>query len=181
MPNEPVVVTPAAAVATPTPASPAVVAPAAVATPAAVAPAAVVPAAVVPDAAAEAAKAAKATLVADTRKAAEADFKKGLTDASAKQAAEWSNLAKTDKEFGGAFFDANLVTAKKVIESLAPPAFKQYLNDTGLGNHPEMIRLMLKIHKLVGEDKLIASGAGAGQGEVKSAAEVIYPNQVKKA
>lgn len=184
MPNDPAVAAPAAA-ATPAPASApaaAVVAPAAVAAPAAaVAAPAAVAAVAVPDAAAVAAQAAaaKAAVVAEAKALHESEFKAALTAAEKTQREGWVNAAKTDPEFGGAKFAESLVTANKTLDAVSTPAFVTALKASGFANHPEMIRMLLKFHSMVGEEKLLASGAGAGQGQ-KSAAQVLYPNQGKK-
>lgn len=180
MPNDPAVAVAATPAAVSAPA--AVVAPAAVAAPAAavVAPAAVA-AVAAPDAAAVAAQAAaaKAAVVAEAKTVHENEFKAALTAAEKTQRDGWVNAAKTDPEFGGAKFDASLVTANKTLDAVGTPAFVTALKASGFANHPEMIRMLLKFHSMVGEEKLLASGAGAGQSN-KSAADVLYPNQGKK-
>lgn len=182
MPNDPVAAAPAAA-ATPAPASaPAAAAVVPAATPAAaVAAPAAVAAVAAPDAAAVAAQAAaaKAAVVAEAKKVHESEFKAALTAAEKTQREGWVNAAKTDAEFGGAKFDESLVTANKTLDAVSTPAFVTALKASGFANHPEMIRLLLKVHSMVGEEKLLTSGAGAGQSN-KSAAEVLYPNQGKK-
>lgn len=196
-----VIAAPAAA-ATPNPADlAAVIQPAA----AVVEPAATVVQPVVEDAAAKAAKAtadaaAKATADAAAKTAADAAAKTAreavekelrptvekeqltkLVDAAKKQAEKWTNDAKTDKEIGGEQFDASLVSAKSVLTAFGNEGFKSYLETTGLGNHPEMIRLLTKVAKAIGPDKLLSGGQGANQGGAKSIADVMYPNQAKKA
>lgn len=86
--------------------------------------------------------------------------------------AGWVKTAREDKEIGGDKFDANLGLAKKAMEKLGTPALSEALNQTGMGDHPEMIRLMVKLGSLVAEDKLhFGSASGATP---KSAAEILY-------
>ena len=54
---------------------------------------------------------------------------------------EWGDQSKADKEFGGDNLDANLAIAKKAVDTFGSDAFKQLLSSSGLGNHPEVIRL----------------------------------------
>lgn len=181
MPNDPVV-----AAATQSPADPAAVVAAVTAPVVApvVAPAAVVTAPVVPDAAKVEAdkKAERVAIETELRGNVEKETLAKFTDAAKKQADAWQASAKTDAEIGGANFDTTLVAAKNVLNVYGNPAFTTFLNTTGLGNHPEMIRLLSKVAKAVGEDKLLAGGAGAGQGNAqKTAGEVLYPNQKKAA
>lgn len=179
MPNDPVV-----AAATQSPADPAAVVAAVTATPAAVVAAPAAAAAVVADPAKVEAdkKAERAAIETELRGNVEKETLAKFTDAAKKQADAWQTSAKTDAEIGGANFDATLISAKNVIGAYGNEAFKTFLNTTGLGNHPEMIRLLSKVAKAVGEDKLLAGGAGAGQGNAqKTAGEVLYPNQKKAA
>lgn len=171
MPNEPVVAAPVAAV-TPSPASP-------VAAPVAAPAAAVVPPVV--DAAKQAADAAalRTTVEKELRGTVETEQLAKFTAAAKKQGEDWANAAKTDAEIGGVNFDSNLVSAKNVLNTYATPEFKSFLETTGLGNHPSMIKLLVKVAKAVGEDKLLAGGQGSGQAQAKSAAEVLYGGTMK--
>lgn len=52
--------------------------------------------------------------------------------------------AKADAEIGGEKFDESVATAKLAIDTYFAPSFAKFLNDSGLGNHPEMIRGLMK-------------------------------------
>lgn len=65
---------------------------------------------------------------------------------------DWQNQSKTDKEFGGDAFEKNTGIARLAIDKFGTPELKQLLNDHGVGNHPEMIRFMFRVGKLLGED-----------------------------
>lgn len=54
----------------------------------------------------------------------------------------------------------------------------QILKDSGLGNHPAIVRAFIKIGKAIADDTVVDGGKGGG-GE-KTAAEVLYPEQGKK-
>ena len=78
----------------------------------------------------------------------------------AKKAAEiasWADASKADKEIGGERFTENLSIAGKALEQFTTPEFKEMLNQTGIGNHPEVIRLFYKIGKQISEDGLVNS------------------------
>lgn len=71
------------------------------------------------------------------------------------QRAAWAAEAKADPEIGGANWTASVEASAKALERLGAPAgspFRVLLNDSGLGNHPEMIRMFAKIGKAIGED-----------------------------
>ncbi len=52
--------------------------------------------------------------------------------------------SKADTEVGGEKFDENLAVAGLAMDAYFKPEFKKFLNETGLGNHPEMIRGLLR-------------------------------------
>lgn len=88
--------------------------------------------------------------------------------------AEWFEASKNDKNFGGEKFKENAELAHRVIERYASPALKEHLKETGLGNHPELVRFVLDIGKEMSEDKLIIPGGQTKAPEKKSAAERLY-------
>lgn len=85
---------------------------------------------------------------------------------------QWVKDAEADKEIGGEAFKENIELAKRVIDKFGSDAFKAALNETGFGNHPEVIRIFTKIGKLMAEDKLVlAKTQSAGS---KPMEEVFY-------
>ena len=99
-------------------------------------------------------------------------------DAYKATTAGWTEASKSDKEFGGAKFDASIVMAQRALNSFATPELKEALNSTGLGNHPEMIRLMVRIGSAMKEDGLV-TGSTPTTTVVKSKAEILYGNPPK--
>lgn len=89
-----------------------------------------------------------------------------------KQTAEWAVSAKEDKEIGGDKFDANMTRAKQAMEKFATPALREFLESTGMGNHPELIRTFVKVGAAMSEDTLVTSNE-KGQ---RSAADILYGN-----
>lgn len=89
-----------------------------------------------------------------------------------KQVADWGTAAKEDKEIGGDKFGANLEKAKQAMGTFATPELREFLESSGMGNHPEMIRLMVKVGAAMSEDNLVTSNE-KGQ---RSAADVLYGN-----
>jgi len=71
---------------------------------------------------------------------------------SAQISEEWKTSAETDKEFGGAKFGENIALAKKALDSFGTPELTKHLNESGLGNHPEIIRFCWKVGKLLSDD-----------------------------
>ena len=88
-------------------------------------------------------------LATATTKGAEAFFE-GIGGAPA----SWAGQSKSDKEFGGEKFDANLAVASKAM-TLATPEMRALLDKTRIGDHPEMIRWMYRVGKALSEDTFV--------------------------
>ncbi|SXT03221.1 Uncharacterised protein [Klebsiella pneumoniae] len=86
------------------------------------------------------------------------------------QTEEWAAPVKADKEIGGDKLTANLGVAQRALDTFGTPALKEYLNGTGLGNHPELVKAFVKVGKAMSEDGVV-TGKESGQ---RSAAEVLY-------
>lgn len=89
---------------------------------------------------------------------------------------EWKDQAKNDKEFGGQTFDASLATAKAAIDTFGNKEFKQMLEVTGIGNHPEMIRFLVKAGKPLQEHDIVESSTKGGS--AKEITDLMYPTMV---
>lgn len=94
---------------------------------------------------------------------------------------EWVNNARSDKEFGGDKLPENLAVAKKALDTFGSPELRTLLNESGLGNHPEIIRLMYRAGKAISEDRFVAGSQGggktAGPKSFSDLASALYSNQ----
>jgi hypothetical protein len=93
---------------------------------------------------------------------------------------EWAESARTDKEFGGDKLNDNLVVAKKALDSFGSPELRKLLNESGLGNHPEMIRMMYRAGKAISEDRFVGGTRGgqkSGPKGFNDLASALYSNQ----
>ncbi|EEW1799914.1 peptidase [Escherichia coli] len=86
------------------------------------------------------------------------------------QTEQWAADVKADKEIGGDKLTANLSVAQRALDQFGTPELKEYLEGTGLGNHPELVKAFIKIGKAMSEDGMVD---GSNQGQ-RSAAEVLY-------
>jgi hypothetical protein len=75
---------------------------------------------------------------------------------------EWADAAKADKEFGGDKLTDSLASAKKALDAFGSPELKDLLNQSGLGNHPDVIRFMVRAGKAISEDGFVSGARGAG-------------------
>lgn len=89
---------------------------------------------------------------------------------------EWADSAKSDNEFGGQNFDANVGLAKQALDQFGTPELKEALEITGTGSHPEIIRFFYRVGKTLKEASMLTGSAPA---QKKSAAELIYTSMNK--
>lgn len=71
---------------------------------------------------------------------------------------QWKAEVEQDKEIAGSSkedFNKNLELSKRVVDRFGTQQFKDELNKTGLGDHPELLRVFTRIGKAMGEDSLV--------------------------
>lgn len=88
----------------------------------------------------------------------------------------WITTAKDDKEYGGAELPKNMELAKRVLKKYGTPEFNAILEDPKqgkFGNHPELVRVLVRIGKAMSDDQLVISSA-QGNNKPKSAADKLY-------
>lgn len=91
----------------------------------------------------------------------------------------WAATAKKDPEIGGDKWDVSVQAAQRAVNRLGTPALKEYLNASGGGNHPELIRFMAKAGAMIQEDNPASGGAG-GAGKPAEAAYTLFPSDAPK-
>lgn len=89
---------------------------------------------------------------------------------------QWVEGVQSDKEIGGPKLQENLAVAKMAIEKFGTPELRTLLNETRLGNHPELIRAFYRAGKAISEDNFVAGGVRAAKGS-RDPASSLYPNQ----
>lgn len=94
-------------------------------------------------------------------------------EAHAQLVETWTEQVKTDKEIGGDKLDENLGVARKAIDTFGSPELKALLNSTGLGNHPEVVKLAFKVGKAISEDRFVQ---GSPKGAETDMAKKLFPN-----
>jgi hypothetical protein len=80
--------------------------------------------------------------------------------------ANWLEAARADQEFGGAKLGENMAVAKKALDTFGSPALRELLNESGIGNHPEVVRFFFRAGKAISEDTFV----GRSTGDKKTAA-----------
>jgi hypothetical protein len=90
---------------------------------------------------------------------------------------EWAKAATTDAEFGGERLQENLAVAKKAVDAFGDTELKTLLNESGLGNHPAIIRAFFKAGKAISEDRIVTGSANVRNPEDRAAR--LYPSTTK--
>lgn len=108
------------------------------------------------------------------------DAKRSASSSEAALAAQkqqvdtWVGELKSDPEFGGAKFEANVGIANKALAAFGSPELTQFFKDTGLGNHPLLVKAFHKIGSQLGEGSIHKTTSD--QPAERSIAERMYPN-----
>ncbi len=93
----------------------------------------------------------------------------------------WLDSARNDPEIGGQHWTSTIGTAAKALDALGfgkGSAFRTLLDESGLGNHPEMIRAFQRVGKAIGEDGFERS-SGIHHSK-RDRAETLYPEDTPK-
>lgn len=91
-------------------------------------------------------------------------------EAWSKQVADWGEQVKADKEIGGDKFNASVGAAQRALDQFGNTELREYLNASGLGNHPALVRFCAKVGKAMAEDTFVVPN----QGGQRSAADILY-------
>lgn len=94
------------------------------------------------------------------------------TAALEKVQAEWVEAVAKDPEIGGDAQAERLAVAAAGMKNLASEGLQKLLKDSGLQNHPEVVRMFYREGKRFMPDRAIPAGRGAQ----KDAAKAFYPN-----
>lgn len=94
-------------------------------------------------------------------------------EAWSKQIADWGEQVKADKEIGGDKFNASVGAAQRALDQFGNPELREYLQASGLGNHPALVRFCAKVGKSMAEDSFVVPN----QGGQRSAADILYGNK----
>lgn len=84
----------------------------------------------------------------------------------------WGEEAKQDKEIGGEQFDENLSVAKQALDAYGTDELKSILDESGIGNHKEVIKFMWRVGQTLQEDRLMSGDGGSSHQDARD----LYPN-----
>lgn len=109
------------------------------------------------------------------QKRAEEGAVKAADERNAAYRKELADQSRADPEIGGAKFDETVDRVARVWQQFGIPAgsgFRQLLDDSGLGNHPDMLRFLSRVGAAVSEGGFVR-GDGTGGGR-KADVDVFY-------
>lgn len=87
----------------------------------------------------------------------------------------WTKTAAEDPEIGGEAFVQNAELAKRVLNRFGSESLIKALDDSQLGNHPELVRTFVRIGKLMSNDQLEVTAVGGDS--PKALEDIFYPSQ----
>lgn len=85
---------------------------------------------------------------------------------------EWPTQLQADPEYGGARFNETAEFARRGFAKFGTPALKQALQETGYGNHPELVKTFARIGRELAEDQI--EGGGKGGASSRSKADILF-------
>lgn len=97
--------------------------------------------------------------------------------AYAERSGTWVDEIKSDSELGGEKFSENVEHARRVMAKFSSEELKGMLEESGLGNHPEVVRLFARVGKAMASDTFEGGVKdSATHKPPKSMAERLYGN-----
>ena len=91
----------------------------------------------------------------------------------------WRAEVRNDPDIGGAKYEENLASVKKMLVKYGSEDFYNYLDDSSLGNYPPFVKVMVKIAKELEDDKFIPGGGAFSDEPVAAAAKMIFDKSLK--
>lgn len=71
---------------------------------------------------------------------------------------ELADAARADKEIGGDKLADTVATAQKALDRFGSDALRSWLDESGAGNHPEIIRAFAAVGRAISEDGFVPGG-----------------------
>lgn len=90
-----------------------------------------------------------------------------------KQQDEWTKAAKADPDIGGDKFNQAVEASGKAVARFGGDDLKAFLNETGYGRHPVVLKFLASIGRAMSESTMATNGAPLGTGS-KSTVNKFY-------
>ena len=95
-----------------------------------------------------------------------------MQDAVATYRADLVAQVKADKEIGGDKLAENLAIADKAVKAYGSPELRKLFNETGLGDHPAVIRAFYKMGMDISNAAFVPGGKQPSKGETDAASKL---------
>lgn len=93
---------------------------------------------------------------------------------------EWRAATRADPEIGGAKLTESMGHAHRFLQSFASPELREMLSKPGLGDHPEIVRMVVKAGRALSADKFVAGSGGVGPSNSEEAIlSKLYPSHTR--
>ncbi len=86
---------------------------------------------------------------------------------------QWADEVRADKEIGGDRLQENLGYAAKWLDTYAPD-LREMLDATGFGDHPQLVRALVKAGKDISQDRLVGGEQRTPSAD-RDPARVLFP------
>ena len=96
----------------------------------------------------------------------------------------WVSELKADPEIGGAKLNENLAYGANVIKKYGSDDVKRVLNETGLGSHPAIVKMLVKVGRAISEDTFVDGSTTnkevSREREINSTAALLFDKSLGK-
>lgn len=92
----------------------------------------------------------------------------------------WVESIKNDADLGGAKFPESQAAVGRAMERFGSPELRKFLDETGLGNHPELYKFVHRIGKAIAEDKVAGTTGAKAEDDKTRILREMYPTMFPK-
>lgn len=100
-------------------------------------------------------------------------YVKRATELNQRISKEWAEQVKQDKEIGGEKYDQAVAYARNAMQRFASEELIKALQETGYGNHPELVRTFYRIGRAMSNDRFVTPREH-GSTQKKSMEDLFY-------
>ncbi len=91
----------------------------------------------------------------------------------------WEEKARADQDLGGPDFERKLAVAQTAIDRFGDKELRDFLDFSGIGSHPAVVRWMLRVGEATADDRFIPPGRASGPLSPEARARRLYDNTYK--
>lgn len=102
-----------------------------------------------------------------------AEMQQRAFEQHAQLTADWVNQVKADPEIGGDRLPEALGHARRALDEFGTPELRALLDETGLGNHPALVRFVVNAGKKLADDGFVASRTAVVE---RDPAKLLFPS-----